>query len=399
MNMKLLKIQAYGLKLFEKEIEIDFYAKQRVSADKNEMLTNVFSNIYINNVISMVGINASGKTTTLKVISFALQLLKNEPINNIKSNDILDGLEEHEEVIFDIFFISGDGKLSRLNSVIKTKQIKTELKDELNKNYFISRETLWTKSINTVRSKKDLFDFSNVSPSEERKEDELFLSDDVSVMIAFNKKQNNTINILDSINWTNFNGLRVVGDFPISLVQFLDPSIEHLECNELKNDKKIEIRLKFFNKKEIIMYSPLEISKYLSSGTVKGLNVFMMAMIILQDGGYLIIDELENHFNKEIVSTLIRFFMDSDINKNGAVLIFSTHYVELLDIFERNDNIYVIKNISGICIENLSDLLQRNDIKKSELFQSGFLENTTPSYNAYINFKRALTKAIKNAEV
>ena len=399
MNMKLLKIQAYGLKLFEKEIEIDFYAKQRVSADKNEMLTNVFSNIYINNVISMVGINASGKTTTLKVISFALQLLKNEPINNIKSNDILDGLEEHEEVIFDIFFISGDGKLSRLNSVIKTKQIKTELKDELNKNYFISRETLWTKSINTVRSKKDLFDFSNVSPSEERKEDELFLSDDVSVMIAFNKKQNNSINILDSINWTNFNGLRVVGDFPISLVQFLDPSIEHLECNELKNDKKIEIRLKFFNKKEIIMYSPLEISKYLSSGTVKGLNVFMMAMIILQDGGYLIIDELENHFNKEIVSTLIRFFMDSDINKNGAVLIFSTHYVELLDIFERNDNIYVIKNISGICIENLSDLLQRNDIKKSELFQSGFLENTTPSYNAYINFKRALTKAIKNAEV
>jgi len=399
MNMKLLKIQAYGLKLFEKEIEIDFYAKQRVSADKNEMLTNVFSNIYINNVISMVGINASGKTTTLKVISFALQLLKNEPINTIKSNDILDGLEEHEEVIFDIFFISGDGKLSRLNSVIKTKQIKTELKDELNKNYFISRETLWTKSINTVRSKKDLFDFSNVSPSEERKEDELFLSDDVSVMIAFNKKQNNSINILDSINWTNFNGLRVVGDFPISLVQFLDPSIEHLECNELKNDKKIEIRLKFFNKKEIIMYSPLEISKYLSSGTVKGLNVFMMAMIILQDGGYLIIDELENHFNKEIVSTLIRFFMDSDINKNGAVLIFSTHYVELLDIFERNDNIYVIKNISGICIENLSDLLQRNDIKKSELFQSGFLENTTPSYNAYINFKRALTKAIKNAEV
>ncbi|MBE5974028.1 MAG: ATP-binding protein [Paenibacillaceae bacterium] len=397
--MKLLKIQAYGLKLFEKEIEIDFYAKQRVSADKNEMLTNVFSNIYINNVISMVGINASGKTTTLKVISFALQLLKNEPINTIKSNDILDGLEEHEEVIFDIFFISGDGKLSRLNSVIKTKQIKTELKDELNKNYFISRETLWTKSINTVRSKKDLFDFSNVSPSEERKEDELFLSDDVSVMIAFNKKQNNSINILDSINWTNFNGLRVVGDFPISLVQFLDPSIEHLECNELKNDKKIEIRLKFFNKKEIIMYSPLEISKYLSSGTVKGLNVFMMAMIILQDGGYLIIDELENHFNKEIVSTLIRFFMDSDINKNGAVLIFSTHYVELLDIFERNDNIYVIKNISGICIENLSDLLQRNDIKKSELFQSGFLENTTPSYNAYINFKRALTKAIKNAEV
>ena len=397
--MKVLKIQAFGLKLFEKEIEIDFYAKQRVSADKNEMLTNVFSNIYINNVISMVGINASGKTTTLKVISFALQLLKNEPINNIECNEILEGLEEQDEIIFNIFFVSSDGKLSKLKSVIKTKHFKSELKNELKNKYFISSETLWIKSINSVRSKNDLFDFSNILPAEERKEEELFLLDDVSVMIAYNKKQNNSLNVIDSINWTNFNGLRVVGNFPLSLVQFLDPSIENLECKEIKNDKKIEIRLKFYNKKEILIYSPLEISKYLSSGTVKGINVFMTAMLILQEGGYLIIDELENHFNKEIVSTLIKFFMDNEINRTGAVLIFSTHYVELLDIFERNDNIYIIENTSGINIKNLSDLLKRNDVKKSELFQSGYLENTTPSYKAYIKFKRALTKTPRTNEV
>ncbi len=397
--MKVLKIQASGLKLFKKEIEIDFYAKQRVSSDKNEMLTNVFSNIYINNVVSMVGINASGKTTILKVISFALQLLKNEPINTIECNEILEGLEEHDEVIFNIFFISSDGKLSRLKSIIKTNRFKSELKNELKNKYFISNETLWTKSINTVRSKNDLFDFSNISPAQERKEDELFLLDDVSVMIAYNKKLNNSLNVIDSIDWTNFNGLRVLGNFPLGLVQFLDPSIEHLKCKEIENDKKIEIRLKFYNKKEIVVYSPLEISKYLSSGTVKGINVFMTAIHILQEGGYLIIDELENHFNKEIVSTLIRFFMDNEINTTGAVLIFSTHYVELLDIFERNDNIYITKNTGGINIENLSDILKRNDVKKSELFQSGYLENTTPSYKSYINFKRALTKTPKASEV
>ena len=399
MKMKILKIQASGLKLFEKEIDIDFYAKQRVSSDKNEMLTNVFSNIYINNVISMVGINASGKTSTLKVISFALQLLNNEPINTIECNEILEGLEEHDEVIFNIFFIDRGGKLSRLKSVIKTKRLKSELKNELKSKYFISNETLWTKSINSVLSKNDLFDFSNISPVEERKEDELFLLDDVSVMIAYNKKYNNSLNVIDSLDWTNFNGLRVVGNFPLSLVQFLDPSIEYLECKEIESDKEIEIRLKFYNKKEIVIYSLLEIRKYLSSGTVKGINVFMTAMLILQEGGYLIIDELENHFNKEIVSTLIRFFMDSEVNTNGAVLIFSTHYVELLDIFERNDNIYIIKNINGINIENLSSILKRNDVKKSELFQSGYLENTTPSYKSYINFKRALKKTPKASEV
>lgn len=48
--MKILRIHVKGIKLFEKELKIDFYAKQRVNTDKNEMLTNVFSNIYITSV-------------------------------------------------------------------------------------------------------------------------------------------------------------------------------------------------------------------------------------------------------------------------------------------------------------------------------------------------------------
>lgn len=32
-------------------------------------------------------------------------------------------------------------------------------------------------------------------------------------------------------------------------------------------------------------------------------------------------DEIENHFNKEIVTTLVRFFMDSRLNRNGGTLI------------------------------------------------------------------------------
>ncbi len=393
--MKLLKIQVEGLKLFKNKIEIDFYAKQRVSTDKNEMLTNIFSNIYINNVVSMVGINASGKTTTLKVISFVLQFLKNQPINGIDCKEILEGLSDDEEVVFNSFFLSSDGKkLARLESIIKKDQSKDNVKKSPEDRYYISYERLWTKPINSVRSKAHLFNFSNIPPQQERTDDELFLLDDVSIMVAYNKKEKNSLNIIDSIKWTDFNGLRFIGSFPLSLVRFLDPSIEYLELRKNNGEKNIEISLKFYKQGEIVVDSPLEISKYLSSGTIKGLNVFIAAMLILQKGGYLIIDELENHFNKEIVSTLIRFFMDNEINKSGAVLIFSTHYIELLDIFERNDNIYVMKNIGGISIENLSDLLKRNDLKKSDLFQSGYLEHTSPSYDGYINFKRAFKQSI-----
>lgn len=138
------------------------------------------------------------------------------------------------------------------------------------------------------------------------------------------------------------------------------------------------------------MNSPLELNKYLSSGTIKGLSVFMGAVFAFTAGGYLLVDELENHFNKEIVSTLIRFFMDKKINKKGATLIFSTHYSELLDEFDRNDEIYIIRNRGGITAENLSDILKRNDIKKSEIYDSDFLKGTVPAYESYIALKKVL---------
>jgi len=69
----------------------------------------------------------------------------------------------------------------------------------------------------------------------------------------------------------------------------------------------------------------------------------------------------------------MRFFMDADVNNGAATLIFSTHYSELLDEFDRNDCIYIVKNVGGIGAENLSTILKRNDLKKSEVYGSGYL--------------------------
>lgn len=394
--MKVLKIEAKGLKLFKDEISIDFYAKQRVSLDKNEMLTNLFSNVYINNVISLIGKNASGKTSTLKVIAFALRLLINEPINKIEYREILEGLNEEEEIEFNIYFVTDNNKISKLKTIIKaTIEFDNNHLDNNSKNqYFISYEEIKEKSISSIRSKKDLFDFSEKEPICIRDKNELFLLDDVSIMVAYNKECSNTLQMIDSIKWTDINGLRITGKFPISIVQFLDSNIESLEV--IDAEKKLEIRLKFYNKDAIVCYNLLDLNKYLSSGTIKGINLFLTAIMMLKIGGYLIVDELENHFNKEIVSTFIRLFMDVETNPNGAVLIFSTHYIEIIDNIERNDNIYVVRNKEFIDIDNLSDLLNRNDVKKSDFIQSGVLKYTTPSYNEYIVFKRELKNILNN---
>lgn len=382
--MKLLKIKIKGLKLFKDELEIDFFAEQRVGPEKNEMLYKLFSNIYINNVIALIGINASGKTSILKAISFVINMLNNEPINKIVYNDILNGINYDDEVIFETYFYSEENYINKLQTVIK-KENKSQ--DSENK-YIIKEEKLWRKSFSTVKTKKSLFEFEKLNPVQIRNSDEEFLMEDVSIIISLNKRYNSHFYIRDMINLTNTNQITFTGEFPPELITFLDPSIEYLN---LKNDgKKLEIRLKFREKEEIILYDPVELNNYLSSGTIKGINVFLNAMLTFNNGGYLIVDELENHFNREIVSTLIRFFMNEKVNNKGATIVFSTHYSQLLDEFERSDDIYIVRNKNGINVEKLSKILKRNDIKKSEAYQSGYLQGTAPVYESYINFKNAI---------
>ena len=129
--MKLLKISASGLPLFDNTCEIDFLAMQRVSADSADKLSCLFSNstqsFYLNNVVSLIGINASGKTTILKLITFVCKMLNNESLNNISYNEILDGINEGSEVVFDTYF-SSEGNIYLLHTTVTKKNRSSLLK-------------------------------------------------------------------------------------------------------------------------------------------------------------------------------------------------------------------------------------------------------------------------------
>lgn len=385
--MKLLKISIEGLQNLKKSLDIDFVAQQRVDDDDRNQMLNVFSNIYTNPTLSFIGINASGKTTILKLVSFAIGLLNNEAINSIPSKDILNDLDGEQKITFIAYFYHN-------NVVYKLKTIigKKINPIDVNAKFVIIDETLWSKAISRIKTKKSIYDFADTDLKIQRDKNEQYLVEDVSIMVALNKEQNAKLFLYDMSEFTDYNMLNVLGEYPEGILTFLDPSIEKLTCKPIGN--KVDIRLKFYGREEITLNSPLALNKYLSSGTIKGLSVFIGALFSFSDGGYLIVDELENHFNREIVSTLVRFFMDKKVNKKGATLIFSTHYSELLDEFKRNDNIYIVKNKGGIYAENLSKLLKRNDIKKSEIYDSDFLEGTVPSYESYIALKKELISMI-----
>lgn len=374
--IKLLKISAEGLELFKHNIELDFYAEQRVLLDNSEMVFNLFGNIYTNNVISIVGINASGKTSLLKLISFCFGIVNGISLNSIPSKDVL---TESKCAKFEIIFYHDQLGVCKLESTINRTTF-----NEFETRYVIDQEKLYAKRVSKIKSKSDILSFSANDLSKERDNSAEYLQDDTSIAISISKSDR--IYVSDLISITNTNYLSLIGNFPHELISFLDPSIETISFDKNTN----EAILKFYDRTPIKVSNPMQFEKYLSSGTIKGINVFINAMMVFAEGGYLLIDELENHFNREIVASLVRFFMSETVNQKGATLIFSTHYSELLDEFDRNDNIYIVRNRGTIAAQKLSEVLKRTDIKKSEAFKSDFLEGTVPSYDAYIDLKHAI---------
>lgn len=378
--MKILRIKVQGLSLYKNIFDISFCAVQRVHKNHLNSVFNLFGNIYVNTVEAFAGINASGKTTALKVVSFTSVLLGAAPLSAEFVPQILD---DGIKTIFDIDFFL-DGKIYHLTSEV----IKHRNQDGKPKVRILS-ERLWVKSVSSKINKSNLWDYDKENPVRVRDNSDEYLPDDVSIMIAINKQIVKRSIFVDLVMFTNFNLFLPDGGLvPTEIISLLDPTIEYISVETL-NDKVIT-RLKFFRKEEIVLLNPAELNVYLSSGTVKGVRVFSDAARVLKNGGYMIVDEIENHFNRELVASLLRLFLNKKTNPKGAVLIFSTHYSELLDELDRNDAVFITRSDEGLVVDNLNDLLNRNDVKKSDVYQSNFLGGTAPKYTALLKLQKSI---------
>ena len=378
--MKILRIKVQGLSLYKNIFDISFCAVQRVHKNHLNSVYNLFGNIYVNTVEVFAGINASGKTTALKVVSFTSVLLGAAPLSAEFVPQILD---DGIKTIFDIDFFL-DGKIYHLTSEV----IKHRNQDGKPKVRILS-ERLWVKSVSSKINKSNLWDYDKENPVRVRDNSDEYLPDDVSIMIAINKQIVKQSIFVDLVMFTNFNLFLPDGGLvPTEIISLLDPTIEYISVETL-NDKVIT-RLKFFRKEEIVLLNPAELNVYLSSGTVKGVRVFSDAARVLKNGGYMIVDEIENHFNRELVASLLRLFLNKKTNPKGAVLIFSTHYSELLDELDRNDAVFITRSDEGLVVDNLNDLLNRNDVKKSDVYQSNFLGGTAPKYTALLKLQKSI---------
>ncbi|UKI50078.1 MAG: ATP-binding protein [Clostridium sp.] len=146
-----------------------------------------------------------------------------------------------------------------------------------------------------------------------------------------------------------------------SIINLLDNSIEYIVYNNSDN-----ILFKRFNEPEVNMRSS-ELIAILSAGTFRGVELYIRAINALKRGKVFIVDEIEDCFQKNLVYNLLFLFNDEKINKYGAQIIFSTHYVEILDYLKRRDGIFITHKENGKnqCEKNLySDYDVRTELLK-----------------------------------
>ncbi len=370
--MKLLRIKAYNYRNCADGIYLDFVpVARKTEEDKTYEFNEVGESLYTFSTTAIIGKNASGKTSVLKLIDNAYRILG--------SFQLEDELISISGTRLELTFFH-DVKLYRY-------EVELQKQDNLGNSLSFGNEKLFVSDYFKSKSNK-LFEQDIYKEMIIDKE----LPDHISKLFYILKERKNYCYYYDDLSSKDDiyrsvyrlyeNGL-LKKKYWKHILHLFDDNIVKLE--EVKNDI---FRLDYSGKS--MELSAKELFYILSSGTSKGIVLYTRAIQALVEGNTFIIDEIENHFHKTLVENLIVLFKDKAVNKKGASLIFSTHYCELLDMFNRNDNIWVAKSMDKVFLTNMyRDYSIRNDLLKSKKFYEDNF-GTAVSYDSLMNLKREL---------
>jgi AAA15 family ATPase/GTPase len=379
--MKILKIKVSGYKLLEDNFELNFLNKARVNInDKEDEIIELLDNLYMPTATVFTGKNSSGKSTVLSLLEFVNELLYKGRIEYNKMDFRSDTIDIELHFLLNEIIYRYLGTISVPNkNVLDETSYCTFSHEKL-----FSRKYIKSKGKNIIGADFDInkdYD-SNVA--------------DTSILYKLTSSKYYMISSNDWINASKislifdlFENFEVNDRLMLKITNLFDGSIKEFKYD--KERKLYSIDLQGLGLKN---YSENEVDILLSNGTKKGLIMFALTIAMLKLGGSLIIDEIENSFHKNLVENIVMIFNDKRINKNKANLIFSTHYVEILDIFRRRDNIYIMKKDEFITNCNLyEDYDERTDLSKSNQFNNNTFK-TLINYERLMDLKKELINEI-----
>ena len=337
-------------------------------------------------IMCFEGPNASGKTSALRVLSFIADFCKNSFSYDTES-----------ETPFDTYYHNQD-ESEFFVSFSLPQDMETEYNYEVK---FLDKKVISEKLSFAKGKNKTIIS---------RKKDKI-----VQVNLPDLKSFDNSIRLNASfISTLNQYGIKSIEPFIgffksiISNISYIgrqednslsDPAAyyhEHPEqlkrvVNELKKlDTGIgDIEIAEFTNQEnrkiyySIIYNETEegrkpLNHWLMSTGSKALY-FRLCMIFdtLDRGGVLLFDEIDSHLHSSLVPKILGLFLDNEVNKNNAQLIFTSHDSSLLDLMKKYRT-YIFEKEKGesICyrIDELpSAMTSRNDRSLNEVYKSGII--------------------------
>ena len=348
--MKLLYIKSSGFKNLERDCTIDFVAKsKKTSEDREYELQEIADGLFVYNTAAFIGKNASGKTTALELLDCCYSILgdfslqdKNYAFNNT-----------HLEIIF-----YHEGKVYKYVTNISSPST-------IDGKVTFSEQKLYEKVYRKSKLKQ-LFEDEGFKPV-----DVGLLPEDTSV-VFFVLKKKATRAVYFNCDGEGEDTYRLMFNLLIKynipsamlekVIHLFDSNIFGLEMSDEHN---YILKTSQGTKK----FSEGELLNYLSSGTTKGLLLYVTVIASLKTGFDVLIDEIENHFHKTLVENIISLYKDKAINTHNATLYFTTHYCELLDLFNRQDNIWVCRAEENISLINMYEGFKlRFELSKSKQF-------------------------------
>lgn len=388
--MRIVKVVAKGLPLYrDEQLTLDLYATDRVARGEDGAIHDVMrlgtsGAIYSQNVLGFVGVNASGKTSTLNLLEFIVSYLTDRRVSRHLAFEQGRLGRIGKELDLSVVFWK-DGTFFLLDSSLRCE------KPEGGRSGCVYGDDL-------VFEDEALWKLDSAYPKRAFLDDlELFKSS-ASILIRRNGDHNEDPSVLTADERAYLDGhtsivSRVTGqvgervsrpmgmlpreDLPAPVLRAFDPSIESLSY-----DPELQVyHLKFYGEAERAM-GPDAVGAFLSRGTIIGAEMVQYALGRLRDGGYMIVDEIETSLNRSLVGVVIGLFASPATNPHGAQLVFTTHVPELLDEVRRKDAVYVLRRDAAYKTEAVkySDEVKRIENKKSGAILRNIVRGSLPNY-------------------
>lgn len=397
--MRLIRIEVLGDDLYKNShFVMDLYATDRVVAGRDELKpygvvrVGDEGNIYTQNVVGISGVNASGKTTSINLLEFAVRYLA---ITFVMRSDRFswDSAPAKLERQFELKLIFWhEGQFYALDARLQREGEGDRQWYRVDDEYlFMLKEKRPTKrifsSFDEFLNRSELIIHRNALDGEAgalTSEQKTFLRDDMSVAAAVSGKRIAQSRVAI--------GRLEEESYDTAVVHAFDNSIERLSWDDVSE----VYHLKFHGEGERSV-SRRTAEAELSTGTIFGTELVQRAVYILRQGGIMIVDEIERGLNKSLVKTIIELFLSSSTNPNGAQLVFTTHYPEILDFLPRKDDVYLLVRDGShqTSVIKYSDRVSRIENKKSEVVLSNFIRGTVPDYPDISNLRAYVQRSVE----